>query len=69
MRKPLTYREAFEILNESGLISLPLSESMSDLAGFRNVLVHIYWKLDMDEIFSILQNDKKNVDLARNVQK
>ena len=57
LRKPLTYREAFEILNESGLISLPLSESMSDLAGFRNVLVHIYWKLDLDEIYSILQND------------
>jgi uncharacterized protein YutE (UPF0331/DUF86 family) len=57
LKKPLTYREAFEILNESGLISLPLSESMSDLAGFRNVLVHIYWKLDMDEIYSILQND------------
>ena len=36
LKKPFTYREAFEILNESGLISLPLSESMSVLAGFRN---------------------------------
>jgi uncharacterized protein YutE (UPF0331/DUF86 family) len=70
LRKPLTYREAFEILNESGLISLPLSESMSDLAGFRNVLVHIYWKLDMDEIFSILQNDLDQIrEFERTIKK
>jgi uncharacterized protein YutE (UPF0331/DUF86 family) len=70
LKKPLTYREAFEILNESGLISLPLSESMSDLAGFRNVLVHIYWKLDLDEIFSILQNDLDQIrEFERTIKK
>lgn len=57
LRKPATYRETFEILHEAGLIPLPLCESMSELAGFRNVLVHIYWKLDMDAIYGILQND------------
>lgn len=61
LRKPATYRETFEILHEAGLISLQLSESMSDLAGFRNVLVHIYWKLDMDEIYGILQNDMETL--------
>ena len=61
LRKPVTYRETFEILHEAGLISLQLSESMSDLAGFRNVLVHIYWKLDMDEIYGILQNDMETL--------
>ncbi len=39
------------------MISSPLYESLSDLAGFRNILVHIYWKLDIDEIYNILQND------------
>lgn len=34
---------------------------MSDLAGFRNVLGHIYWKLDMDEIYGILQNDMETL--------
>lgn len=57
LRKPATYRETFEILYEAGLISLHLSESMSDLAGFRNVLVHIYWRLNIDEIYGVLQND------------
>lgn len=61
LRKPATYRQTFEILNEAGIISIPLSESMSDLAGFRNVLVHIYWKLDIDEVYGVLQNDVESL--------
>jgi uncharacterized protein YutE (UPF0331/DUF86 family) len=57
LRKPATYREAFEILHEGGFIPLQLSDDLSQLAGFRNVLVHIYWKLDIDAIYGILQND------------
>jgi uncharacterized protein YutE (UPF0331/DUF86 family) len=56
-RKPSTYRETFEILYEEGLISKNHSENLSDLAGLRNVLVHIYWWLDIDAIFGILQQD------------
>ena len=56
-RKPSTYREAFEILYEESLISKELSENMSDLAGFRNVLVHIYWSPDLRVVFDILQKD------------
>lgn len=57
LRKPATYRETFEILRESDIITRQLCESMSDLAGLRNVLVHIYWRLDLDEIYNVLQND------------
>ena len=56
-RKPSTYRESFEILYEEGLIPKGLSENLSDLAGFRNVLVHIYWRLDMDAVYGVLQHD------------
>lgn len=57
LRKPMTYRETFEILGQSELISEKLAEELSDLAGFRNVLVHIYWQLDLDQVYGILQND------------
>ncbi len=30
---------------------------LSYLAGFRNVLVHIYWGLNFDEVYGVLQND------------
>jgi len=56
-RKPSTYRESFEILYEEGLIPMNLSNKLSDLAGLRNVLVHIYWRLDIDAIYEVLQHD------------
>ena len=56
-RKPSTYRESFEILYEEGLIPGNLSENLSDLAGFRNVLVHVYWRLDIDAVYEVLQHD------------
>ena len=57
LRKPSTYRETFEILKEGRIIPEDLANDLSDLAGFRNVLVHTYWELDMDVIYGILQND------------
>lgn len=47
----------FEILNQARLLSAPLSQKLSELAGFRNVLVHLYWKLDLEEIYKVLQED------------
>jgi uncharacterized protein YutE (UPF0331/DUF86 family) len=55
--KPATYRESFEILGKSELIDEELASELSDLAGFRNVLVHVYWGLDLEEVCGVLQND------------
>jgi uncharacterized protein YutE (UPF0331/DUF86 family) len=30
---------------------------MADLAGFRNVLTHTYWKLNLVQVHGILQQD------------
>jgi len=55
--KPSTYRETFEILGRENIIPEELADELSDLAGFRNVLVHIYWGLNLDEVYAVLQND------------
>ena len=57
LRKPITYRETFEILGEAGLIPYKLAEELSGLAGLRNVLVHISWQLDFNQVYGVLQND------------
>ncbi|WP_243669128.1 DUF86 domain-containing protein [Methanoculleus chikugoensis] len=58
LRKPFTYRETFEVLaGEGGVIPEPLARDLSNLAGFRNVLVHIYWNLDLKQVYAILQHD------------
>ncbi len=57
LEKPSTYRETFEILGREKIIPQELANELSDLAGFRNVLVHIYWGLNLDEVYGVLQND------------
>lgn len=52
--RPDTYRQAFEILKEAGLLEGGLAERLEDLAGFRNVLVHVYANLDLKRVHQIL---------------
>ena len=56
LRRPTTYKEAFEILIDASVIPRELGEELADLAGFRNVLVHIYWRLDLQRVYEILQH-------------
>ena len=62
LQRPETYRESFEILGEAGLIPPDLRESLVDLAGFRNVLVHIYHRLDLDRVYAVLQKEWKAIE-------
>lgn len=57
LQKPATYRETFEILGKNGILPAPLVRELSALAGFRNVLVHIYWDLDLEQVYEVLQRD------------
>jgi hypothetical protein len=41
-----------------GLIPEDPGARLSDLAGFRNVLVHVYGKLNQDEVYGVLQDDR-----------
>jgi len=61
LAKPSTYRETFEILGKEKIIPEELADELSDLAGFRNVLVHIYWGLNLEEVYAVLQNDLKTL--------
>jgi len=57
LKRPASYRETFEVLASGGIISRDLARSLSDLAGFRNVLVHVYWDLDIAQAHGILERD------------
>ncbi len=65
LRRPETYRETFEILADSGILPRELGEELADLAGFRNVLVHIYWRLDLDDVHRTLIEDWRSLDALR----
>ena len=36
----MTYRETFEVLGQAQLIPVEHAEELSNLAGFKNVLIH-----------------------------
>jgi uncharacterized protein YutE (UPF0331/DUF86 family) len=57
LKRPTSYRETFGILATGGILTQELAHSLSDLAGFRNVLVHIYWDLDLLQVHAILMHD------------
>lgn len=43
---PRDYAEVFRILGQAGILSPQVAEAMADLARLRNLLVHLYWRVD-----------------------
>ena len=50
-------------INRAKIISAGLSENLQKMARFRNLLVHMYWRIDYEHVFAILQKDLE--DLSR----
>ncbi len=44
-------------MGEHKIIPKPFSEKLQKWAGFRNVLVHNYVRLDLDKVYDTLQKD------------
>ena len=63
LRVPATYAEAFDVLGEGGLLDPGLRAEMVRMAGFRNVLVHEYTRVDPEIVVGILRT--RLDDLAR----
>lgn len=54
---PGEYAECFAILADAGIISWELSEGLQRMARFRNLLVHMYWKVDYGSVHEIIQHN------------
>ena len=55
--KPDTYREIMLKMSDLDVVSVNFSKRLANMAGFRNILVHDYTKIDEDVILNILKND------------
>lgn len=53
---PDDYAGCFLSLERGGLIEPDLSERLQQMARFRNLLVHVYWTLDYDRVFDVLEH-------------
>ncbi len=54
--KPNTYRETMNLLSEIEVVPKSFSRKLSNMVGFRNILVHDYTKIDPEIIIDILKN-------------
>ncbi len=57
-----TYSEMFQKLAENNLIKKELADKLSDMAKFRNLLVHQYAKIDDKKVYDILQENLKDIE-------
>lgn len=53
---PQTAREAFELLAQAGVIAPDLADRLERMAGFRNVAVHDYRKLDLSLVEDVIRH-------------
>lgn len=58
---PEEYAECFAILSKAGIIPADLSMRLQKTARFRNMLVHMYWKVDYGTVYDILHDSLGDV--------
>lgn len=51
---PDEYAECFTFLYEAKLIPADLMGRLQQMARFRNLLVHVYWKIDYGQVYDVI---------------
>jgi uncharacterized protein YutE (UPF0331/DUF86 family) len=69
-RAPRDHADCFAILGELQLLSEGYVDKLKRMAKFRNLLVHLYWKVDDRKVYQILKEDIQDVkDYLKIVEK
>ena len=55
-RVPEDYGDTFKVMGEVGALDSDFSGQLTNMAKFRNRLVHLYWEVDDQQVYEILQN-------------
>jgi uncharacterized protein YutE (UPF0331/DUF86 family) len=68
---PEEYAACFKMLGQSGLIDDALAARLSQMARFRNLLVHHYWKIDYERMYDLITGPDMDdlAELTRQVSK
>ncbi|MEA3342737.1 MAG: DUF86 domain-containing protein [archaeon] len=62
-RRAETYSDMFDILLEERVINKKPADRLTEMAGFRNLLVHRYGEIDDKHVLEIIQKDMKDVKM------
>ena len=54
---PEEYAACFGLLYEAGLISESLTKRLQQMARLRNLLEHVYWKIDYSQVYNVIRGN------------
>ncbi|MBN1842452.1 MAG: DUF86 domain-containing protein [Deltaproteobacteria bacterium] len=54
-RVPEDYGDTFRVMGEVGAMDGDFAEELAKMAKFRNRLVHLYWEVDDEQVYEIIQ--------------
>jgi uncharacterized protein YutE (UPF0331/DUF86 family) len=57
LRPPESYADSFTVLAENDIINYDFAETASRMVKMRNRLVHLYWEVDADIVYDVLQKN------------
>ena len=56
-KTPEDYAGCFAVLGEAGVLAPDLTERLQRMARFRNLLVHVYWTVDHEQVHALIRRD------------
>ena len=54
---PETYADIFQEMHRLGIVEDDFKERLVKMARFRNRLVHLYWEIDPETVYQLLQDN------------
>ena len=55
-RVPEGYADTFRVMSEVGALDSNFSVELTNMAKFRNRLVHLYWEVDEEQLYGLLKS-------------
>jgi uncharacterized protein YutE (UPF0331/DUF86 family) len=49
------YAGCFRLLQQAGILSADLTTRLQHMARFRNLLAHVYWTIDYNQVYDIIR--------------
>lgn len=64
LRAPEDYADTFRVMQEAGMFDSAFTGTLVQMAKFRNRLVHIYWEVDDELLYSYLRQNLGDLEAA-----
>jgi uncharacterized protein YutE (UPF0331/DUF86 family) len=67
-RRPEDYADVFKVLGENKVLPEDFAAQLVKMARFRNLLVHIYLEVDLNQVYNISKNNLGDLEkLAKHI--